>query len=35
LEGNLNSLTRISEYLLEKENITGEQFMKLLAVNEE
>ena len=35
LERNLNSLTRISEYLLEKENITGEQFMKLLAENEE
>lgn len=30
LEGNLDSLTRISEYLLEKENITGEQFMKQL-----
>jgi len=35
LEGNLDSLTRISEYLLEKENITGEQFMKQLAKNEE
>ena len=31
LKANRASLTRISEYLLEKENITGEQFMGLLA----
>jgi len=35
LKENLVSLTKISEYLLEKENITGEQFMKLLAENNE
>ena len=35
LKENRESLTRISEYLLEKENITGEQFMKLLAENAE
>jgi len=30
LEENKTALTRISEYLLEKENITGEEFMKVL-----
>jgi len=30
LEGNRTALTRISEYLLEKENITGEEFMRVL-----
>ena len=35
LKENMVSLTKISEYLLEKENITGEQFMKLLAENNE
>ncbi|MCP1100975.1 cell division protease FtsH [Aequitasia blattaphilus] len=30
LEDNREALTRISEYLIEKENLTGEQFMELL-----
>lgn len=30
LEKNRAALTRISEYLLKKENLTGEQFMELL-----
>ncbi|MCP1110079.1 ATP-dependent zinc metalloprotease FtsH [Ohessyouella blattaphilus] len=33
LEENHSSLTRISEYLIEKENLTGEEFMELLKEN--
>ena len=30
MENNRSSLDKIAEYLLEKENITGEEFMRLL-----
>jgi len=35
LFANKDALDRISEYLLEKENITGEEFMRLLNMNSE